>query len=137
MKTILKLVLLLIGVSFVLFFYKEKLDKPDTIGAVISRQFEDDMHFLKERKFLPTMWNDLKEIHLSPTSASTTQWLKESQPRIETHPDGKYSLEYVLIDDKEAVMVQLNITDLQSKNKVWELSRIYSLTGEDLPENNP
>ncbi len=139
MKMIMKLLFLLVGTSAIIFIYKEellKLKDNQSKSEIISSAFEDDMKFLKERKFLPAIWDDLKEVSYTGSTPAASQWLAESKPFIKLKPDGKYQLEYILIDDNDAALVQLNITDIQSGNKVWELNRVYPLGDNTITHNN-
>jgi hypothetical protein len=137
MKNFFKTLFLLLGISSVAYIIYQQTIVLDTPGKIFAKKFEDDMTFLHQNGHLPKMWDNLKEVKFVTPSKAAANWLAQATPTIATINDGKYILEYVLIDDSEPAnqttiaLVQMSILEVVSNNKIWELTRIYSLDDED------
>jgi hypothetical protein len=142
MKSFLKTLFVLIGVSSLAFIIYQQTIFLDTPGKIFAKKFETDIEFMQQIGHLPQMWTSLKEVKFVTTSKGAENWLSQARPQISTTPDGKYILEYVLIDDSEpekqktVAMVQMSIMEAESGNKIWELARVYSLDDDDLDNDN-
>jgi hypothetical protein len=133
MKRILKIIFVLLGLSSLAFIIFQETVCLDTPGKIFSKKFEADVDFMLQNGHLPKVWNSIREVKFVATSKSAATWLAESKPTIAIIKDGKYILEYVLIDDSEPekqdtiALVQMSLIEVDSGNKIWELARIYSL----------
>lgn len=108
--------------------------------SIFSQKVERDLSLAKSQNFFPPPTQSLSQIKI--TIHTKNQKWKESilqsilLPFSKT-PDGKYSLQIDAIENfkppSEALMIlQFNLFDNKSQNKIWESSRIYHLTVEDL-----
>lgn len=142
MKSFLKFFFALLGIGCVLFIVYQQSIVLSTPGEIFAKKFEADIEYLQQTGYLPKTWSNLKEVKFVSTSKGSESWLTQAKPYIVTIPDGKYSLEYVLIDDSEpekqltVALVQMSMFEVESGNKIWELTRIYSLDDEN-DEDNP
>jgi hypothetical protein len=143
MKAFLKFFFILVGIVCTIFIVYQQSIMLRTPGEIFAKKFESDIDYLFQNNYLPKFWTELKEVNFVSTSKGSEQWLLEAKPKIHTEPNGKYSLEYVLIDDSEPdkqltiALVQMSVIEIASGNKIWELARVYSLDDEDEENDKP
>lgn len=142
MKNFFKALFILLGVCSLAYIIFQQTIVLDTPGKIFAKKFETDMEYLHQNGHLPKMWDELKEVKFVSPSKSSKAWLEQAEPKITTIPEGKYTLEYVLIDDSEPqtqktiALVQMSIFEIASGNKIWELARVYSLHDDELEDND-
>ena len=99
----------------------------------LDRLWNDDIAILEASKKLPPAWFKIKNLELYGGTDEAKAWLKRLHPNIKTQKDGTHTLEVLLLvweeDGKKGAVIQYNLTDLKSKNMVWELGRTFILTG--------
>lgn len=94
-------------------------------------RWKADLAQLEKAQKLPSQWNDIREIQLRSDNSPIQEWLPQIKAPIQTNPNGRYRLEIFLIHwiekYKYGVVVEYNLIDLTSNNKVWEFGRTYPL----------
>lgn len=137
MRNLFKTFFILLGVSSLVFIIYQQTIVPMPPGEIFAKKFESDIEQLHKNGGLPQAWDSLKEVKFVATSKGAEAWLAQAKPSIATLADGKYVLEYVLIDDSEpekqmtVALVQMSIMEVPSGNKIWELARLYSLDDDE------
>ncbi len=97
------------------------------------RQWAEDVAQLEASKKLPKPWFDVREVELFGGTPESRGWLKEMKiPVAQKNPDGQHKLEVLIVpweeDGKTGVMIQYNLTELKSKNMIYELGRTLILS---------
>lgn len=97
----------------------------------ISRFWSLDMAKLGREDHLHTGFNSLKSFEFFTPSELATEWAKNLEVPFTTRDDGKYHLEILVLSHEDegerAVVIQMDLVDLETNNLVWEVGRTYSL----------
>jgi hypothetical protein len=95
-------------------------------------KWEKDIEKLKAAGNLPPEWDRIEKVAYKESSERTQAWI-ENRPLglIRTKKDGDHYLTITLVDfaDKEkyGVIVQYELFNSKSQNKIWELGRTFVL----------
>ena len=96
------------------------------------RQWSEDVEHLEASKKLPAPWFDIKELEIIGGTPESKDWLKLIQIPLKTREDGHFKMEVLVVAWEEAgkrgTLVQYNVTDLKTKNNIWELGRTFILS---------
>ncbi len=94
-------------------------------------RWKADLTQLEKAKKLPSQWNDIREVQVRSDNSPIQDWLPKIKVPISTNPNGRYRLEIFLIhwieNNKYGVVMEYNLIDLVTNNKVWEFGRTYPL----------
>ena len=110
--------------------------------SVVTQKIEQDLNVAKIQNFFPPTIEDLSQIKIT-IHTRNSNWKKKILQSIllpfAKNPDGKYSMQIDVIENFEPVseallILQFNIFENKTKNKIWENSRIYHLSPEDLKD---
>lgn len=97
----------------------------------ISRFWRLDMQKLRDENHLHTGLVQLKSIEFFTPSELAKAWSEIIEVPFATREDGKYHLEILILSHEDegerAVVIQMDLVDLETNNLVWELGRTYSL----------
>jgi hypothetical protein len=97
----------------------------------LSTIWTEDIATLTKSKKLPKEWNEIKEVTVKTDNSPLHEWLPKIKPPIPTKINGRYRLEtfFVLLLDgnRYGTVVEYDLIDISSSNKVWELGRTYKL----------
>lgn len=133
-RKLLSLTVLLSAVSLVVYLLAQiGLNYQSRSSLQLEQIWLSDVTKLKEKRLLPTYWNDLKEVEkiTSPGDRLAATWAKSAAVPVSINPEGKHKLEILIVsdhdDDSLKAIIRLHITHIPSGNSVWELSRIYNL----------
>lgn len=127
-----------IGIAWLSIPHKEK---PITTQSLI----EDDLDYLEKHQQLPKEWSSLKNVETIFTNPNVKKILENQLPKIKTLPTGQFKLEMIItdwVDQKDnGLIIQMNLINISSNNKIWELGRTYNLsnliTNQTSEESNP
>lgn len=93
--------------------------------------WEDDLIDLNQRRLLPKEWKDIREIQLIPTDDFTKASLHQLETPITLNEKGQFRLEILMVSWQEAqqsgVIFQYNLTNMKTKNQIWEMGRTFTL----------
>ncbi|MBX2988822.1 MAG: hypothetical protein KF802_13105 [Bdellovibrionaceae bacterium] len=114
--------------------------EPQGLAGFIS----EDLSQNDQQGLLPKEWRSIHSVNYSFENERQKQLLNINNIRIPKNPQGQYQLDVDVIDvpDEEnpSIILQMSLSDLKSKNKIWELGRFYSLvpylSAEKAPEKN-
>jgi hypothetical protein len=100
--------------------------------ARLERQWQEDVTILEASQKLPTAWFDVRDLEVIGGTPETRDWLKRIRVPLTTHKEGKYGMEVLVVaweeSGKRGTLIQYNLTDLKSKNGIWELGRTLILS---------
>ena len=135
------LILILASILFLgsgLFFVLQET-KAAPIPA-LTKKIEQDLNLAQIQNFFPPSTQSLSQIKII-THTKNPVWkeliLKSIQLPFSKNLSGQYSLQIDAIENfeptEEAILIlQFNIFDNKTKNKIWESSRIYHLDKDTL-----
>lgn len=97
----------------------------------LSQAIREDLLNLERQKQLPIEWFDIAEEKTLPTSSLTSRWMAQVKTNVEIHKNGKYRLQEIIIgedpnSENSRLLIQYEIYEKASDNKVWEIVRIYN-----------
>ena len=100
-------------------------------SAKLHKLWKKDLAALKKQKKLPGGFDEIKELHYTPLSKMSAQWMSEISIPIKVNHEGKYRLN-IQVDhwsekSKTAAVVHYQMVDIKSGNTVWEFGRTYPL----------
>ncbi len=122
------------------FFLVQETNTPAI--SLLAQKIDQDLIAAQQNNFFPETIHSLSQIQI--TTHSQNKIWKERIPKsihlpFDQSPDGKYSLQIDAIEnftpDTEAILIlQFNLFENMTKNKIWESSRIYHLDKSDLTD---
>lgn len=113
------------------------ISKNPTESEILNNSLNNDLTNLENKKLLPKEWLLIKEININPQSETAKQWVISLQPKININKNGTLRLNLQILDgtdrsDNEnpntTILTQLDLIDLKTNNKIWEITRTYQLT---------
>jgi hypothetical protein len=97
----------------------------------LSIVWSTDIKNLEKSKMLPPQWQDVKEVVVKTDNSPLLDWTAKLKPPISTNTNGHYRLEvfFVLLLDgnRYGTVVEYDLIEISTKNKIWELGRTYKL----------
>lgn len=104
--------------------------------AQLEQQWQEDVQILEASQKLPTSWYEVRDLEIIGGTPETREWLKRIRIPLSTHKEGKFAMEVLVVvweeNGKRGALVQYNLTDLKSKNGIWELGRTLILSEDKL-----
>ncbi len=95
----------------------------------VAQYIENDLDLLAEKKLLPKEWKQIKEVEILFLSEKAKAALQGNNVYIPKQPSGKFKLELIIADWEDqghpGLITQMNLINLENKNKIWELGRTY------------
>lgn len=106
----------------------------------LERLWKEDVYLLESSGKLPPAWYEIAEIEVIGGTPQTKNWLKRIQiPLKPKGSKGKYNMEILVVaweeDGIHGALVQYNLTDIATRNTVFELGRTLILA--DAKSQNP
>ena len=103
--------------------------------APLFKKFEilwaEDVANLEASHKLPPAWHHLKELKIVGGTPESKMLLKRVQSPIHLDPEGKFSMEALIVlwqeSGKTGALIQYNIEDIENKNTVAEIGRTLIL----------
>lgn len=115
---------------------KESLE----LGSNANFVTQDFVNLFKQNKLPPQFW-DLNKIEFLYHDPELQKLVPPTSLPFRTKNDGKFKLEVETFsapdENKKIIVLQLNVLDLKSKNKVYELSRNYEVDLEQFKKEKP
>lgn len=97
-----------------------------------------DFFTLNKEKKLPIVFGDLKNINLTYHDTNLKKIIPKDAIPFKTHKSGRYKLDieaFSAPDDKSTIIVlQMNVIDTKTGNKIFELSRNYEVQKKEKPD---
>lgn len=128
---------LLGGAGLLVIKHREtQVDKLPLLG----KRIYVDVENLRHGKFLPSQIDNLQTIKIAVHTKDDTlkrALLKNILFPLKAKRDGHFSLQVDVIenfDDDPQVILQFNLYENLSKNKIWEFARLYQLSPAELEE---
>ena len=90
-----------------------------------------DLENLSYNRELPNEWNLIVEVKQISSDTTISNWVPESIiHNFFAKKNGHFRLEYALIPEvpnyyNTRILIQFNLYDLKTENKIWEKIRIY------------
>lgn len=140
MKNLLLVLFSILFLALGILFLIQDENKPSISN--LTKKIAEDLIQAHRQNFFPPPINSLSQIQIA-THTKNTLWKQEILKSISLPFDkissGKYSLQIDAIEsftpEAEAILIlQFNLFDDATKNKLWESSRIYHLDKIDLAE---
>ena len=95
------------------------------------QSWAEDIQLLEGSGKLPKEWKSIRSIKVEAANPPATDWSATALPPVQITSDGKYRLDVFVIHWLEGfrygVVIQYNLIDLQTQNKIWELGRTLKL----------
>lgn len=100
---------------------------PDRFNMFIS----EDLHSLSLDKRLPKEWQSLRNVVVQINDPALSQWVEKINLPLKRNPAGTTRAEVSIMrwsdSPKYGVLVQIELFDIRTKNKVFELNRNYHI----------
>ena len=140
MKNLILFLFSILLLSLGIFFVIQGSSKPPV--SKLAQKIDQDLTEAQRLNFFPEKVTSLSQIQIviHTNNQSWKEKILKSLPlTFEKSKEGKYSLQIDVIENftpsTEAILIlQFNLFDNMTKNKIWENSRIYHLSKEDLQE---
>lgn len=110
--------------------FSETLSSNSSPTATLMALMKYDFAQLGETKSLPTALYDIKQIQFNNRSENLNLDKKDLINFITLKPKGKLKLVvefYPFPEEETSHLVQFNWINLKSKDKIWEINRVYKL----------
>jgi hypothetical protein len=103
--------------------------------SALGKEIYNDLRKAQDEKFFPEQFNSLENIKITSHSKDPKLAKKIQENSVlpfETKKDGKYTLQIDALEILEPIaeaqlILQFNLFENQTGNKIWESSRLYHL----------
>lgn len=93
--------------------------------------WQRDIDHLKKEKKLPQVFNEISKVQVNSPDARIAEWIDDVKIPVSRNQKGQYTMQIMLVQWIEGhqygVVVQYDIFDSQTENKVFELGRTFHL----------
>lgn len=142
LKIILATIVVVTGLFLILTNFDLNTDGPDSIeqqtenmsdGQRLVQLVRSDLERLAQENLLPLELQNLSEVSLTSHSERAKEWIVEQNFNniFKQSKEGKYNLQIDLLEwsegEKNGAILQFNLLENSTKNKIWEISRSYDL----------
>ncbi len=91
--------------------------------------WERDINNLKTAKKLPKVFNNISKIQVNSPDARVAEWVDDIKIPIKPTDKGRYLMQIMIVQwiegNKYGVVVQYDVFDIPTENKVFELGRTF------------